>query len=142
MFKQLRYPVRVWLFSLLVGSAIYWICDSLNNWHYTGEYVSGSNPIFFAITLGMSLLCSLPCLILFTVTFNYLMNTKLTEFTTRLIVFLMSEVFIMFYIYLLIDNGNHNSIFSYIGLIVPFSIAAGVSIWICKFSKVPNMAQI
>lgn len=100
----------------------------------------GIEPYFYVLILAISLLCSIPCLVLFAVLYNFLLNTKLKVFKIKLILFLISEIFIVFWMYSLMDGGSNHSVLRYLNLIAPYSIAIGVSIWFCKLKRMNSEA--
>jgi len=140
MLQHYRYPLRVWLSSLILGTTLYSIYDVIQSWNYRSDYMIGIEPYFYILILAISLLCSIPCLILFVVLYNFLLNTKLTVFKVKLILFLISEGFIVFWMYSLMDGGSNHSVLRYLNLIAPYSIAIGVSIWFYKLKRIDNEA--
>lgn len=95
-----------------------------------------TDPVFLIIILVVSLMSSIPCLILFIVLYNYLMDTSWSGVSIKLTLFIISELVITFWIYMLTDGGNNLSILRYGELIIPIALTIGGSIWFYEIDKI------
>lgn len=136
MLRHYKYPFKVWLTSMILGGTFYYLYDLISSYNYRSEYMVGSDPFFLILILGMSLTFSIPCLILFVVIYNFLMDMTLSAFKIKLILLAISEVAIFLWMYILIDGGINHSMFEYLSFIGPFSLVTGASIWFYKLNKV------
>lgn len=136
MLQHYKYPFRVWLTSVTLGATLYYIYDLITSINYRSEYMVKSDPFFLVLILGMSLVFSLPCLIIFVVIYNCLMGLRLTISRVKLILFIFSEIAIFLWMYILIDGSENHSVFDYLGLIMPFAFVIGGSIWFYKINMI------
>jgi hypothetical protein len=132
-----RYTIKVWLTSILLGTILFFVYQLIKDMPGPeGSILSGTSNIFyFIITLALAVIVSVPSILLFALGYNFITGFIYNSFRIKCALCLIGQTVCWFSFLIGFGLNNEEAIKMNLDIILPYALAAFVSIFTYRLSS-------
>jgi hypothetical protein len=137
-----KYPLLVWLTTVLLGTILYFLFHFLQS---TSNPTNGDDlPFYFILALGLSFIFAIPCLALFIISYNRISRLGLKIIPAKFLLFSTSQIlcWLSFAIAFSFDQGSilYNLKIN-MDIILSYSIGLTISFFLYRYRNINLSSQ-